>query len=288
MRRAARPTSLRTAVALGATLGALVAHRAWWTEPRGLDLPEPVLELDHWPAALDGLRVALVADLHAGGPHVREDRLREIVAAVNAAQPDLVALLGDYVDTRVLGARRIPPRVVADALAGLEAPLGTVAVLGNHDWLHEGRRMGAALLGAGLTVLEDEAVHRTAGGRRLWIAGVADYAVRGAHVGRALSAVPPGEPVLLLSHNPDVFPVVPDRVALTLSGHTHGAQVDLPLLRQKVIPSRYGRRYQDGHVVEHGRQLYVSRGVGSSGLPVRLNAPPEIPVLRLRSRACLS
>jgi uncharacterized protein len=274
---------LRRVLAAAAALGAVVAHRAVWVEPRMLSLPEVDLELDHWPAALDGLRVAVVADLHAGGPHVREPRLEALVRTVNAAGPDLVALLGDYVDTDVALSRRIPPRAVARILAGFDAP--TIAVLGNHDWLHEGRAMGDALRDAGITLLDNDAVEV---GRGLWIAGVEDYHLRRALVGRALGPVPEGAPVLLLSHNPDVFPAVPDEVALTISGHTHGAQVDLPLLRGRAVPSRFGLRYHSGLIVEHGRRLFVSRGVGSSGVPVRLLAPPEIPILRLGSRACPS
>jgi hypothetical protein len=101
----------------------------------------------------------------------------------------------------------------------------------------------------------------------------------------ALASVPPGEPVVLLSHDPDVFPHVPDRVALTLAGHTHGGQVAIPLLRRPAIPSAYGERYARGHVVEDGRHLYVSSGLGTSGLPLRLLAPPEIVVLELRAPA---
>jgi predicted MPP superfamily phosphohydrolase len=278
----------RAGLALAAIATAALAHRALWAEPRRLELPEHTLELDHWPPALDGLRVALVSDLHAGGPHVREDRLEAVVDAVHAARPDLVLLLGDYVDTDVTGSRRIPPDVVAGILARLRAPAGTVAVLGNHDWLHEGRLMADALRGAGVTLLENAAVRVRARGEVLWLAGLADYTKRQARVGEALSAVPDGEPVLLLSHNPDVFPYVPERVALTLSGHTHGAQIDLPVLSRRVIPSRFGNRYKGGHVVEHGRQLFVSRGIGESSHPIRFNAPPEVPVLRLASRACPS
>jgi predicted MPP superfamily phosphohydrolase len=91
--------------------------------------------------------------------------------------------------------------------------------------------------------------------------------------------------VILLSHDPDVFPLVPERVAITLSGHTHGGQVAIPLLRRLVIPSRYGERYARGHIVEDGRHLYVTSGLGTSGLPVRLLAPPEIVVLELASAA---
>ena len=278
----------RAAAAAGLAAILVVAYRALWGEPRAIEHPEVPLSLDHWPPGLDGLRVALVADLHAGGPQVREDRLRGLVTEVNALGADLIVLLGDYVDTEVTGARRIPPAVVASILADLQAPAGVVAVLGNHDWLHEGHRMGDALRGAGVTLLENAAVRTEVRGVELWIAGVADHTERDSHVGEALSAVPDGAPVLLLTHNPDVFPFVPDRVALTLAGHTHGAQVDLPLLRGKVIPSRYGTRFKGGHVVEHGRQLFVSRGVGQSGQPVRFNAPPEVPVLRLASRRCPS
>jgi predicted MPP superfamily phosphohydrolase len=107
--------------------------------------------------------------------------------------------------------------------------------------------------------------------------------MRDARVGAALASVPEDEPVIVLSHDPDVFPYVPARAALTLSGHTHGGQVDLPLLRRWAIPSRFGTRYKAGHVVEHGRHLFVGRGIGTSGWPIRLFAPPEIPILRLRS-----
>ena len=92
-----------------------------------------------------------------------------------------------------------------------------------------------------------------------------------------------GGPTIVLSHVPDVFPRIPDRVALTVSGHTHGAQVDIPGLRALITPSRYGARYKAGHIVEDGRHLYVCPGVGTSHLPVRLGAPPEIALLTLRS-----
>ena len=87
--------------------------------------------------------------------------------------------------------------------------------------------------------------------------------------------------MLLLSHNPDLFPDVPERVALTLSGHTHGAQVDLPVVRDRMTPSRFGARYAGGIFEEGGRVLFVSRGVGTSSLPVRFLAPPEVAMLEL-------
>jgi predicted MPP superfamily phosphohydrolase len=90
--------------------------------------------------------------------------------------------------------------------------------------------------------------------------------------------------VVLLAHDPDLFPYVPDRVALTVSGHLHAGQVAIPLLRRPALPSSHGERYARGHVQEGGRHLYVSSGLGTSGLPLRLLAPPEVVVLTLRAR----
>jgi hypothetical protein len=115
------------------------------------------------------------------------------------------------------------------------------------------------------------------------VAGLADLRKRRPDLPGALDGVPPGAPILLLAHDPDVFPYVPARVALTLSGHTHGGQVAIPLVRRPAIPSLHGERYARGHVVEEGRHLYVSSGFGTSGLPLRLLAPPEVVVLELRA-----
>jgi predicted MPP superfamily phosphohydrolase len=279
MDRRARAATAGAALA-GATVAA-VAWRALWHEPRHGRVREIALALPRWPAELDGLRVALIADLHAGAPHVDERRVARLVAGVNLHAPDLVVLLGDFIDRTVRGVRPVAPEAVARALGHLHAPLGVLAVLGNHDWLHDGERVAAALRAAGIRVLENEVADLG----RLHVAGVADARIREPDVAGTLRAVPDGAPVLLLSHDPDLFPRVPDRVALTVSGHTHGGQVAIPLLRRRVIPSRFGERYARGHVVEDGRHLYVTSGVGTTGWPVRLLAPPEVVILELRPEA---
>jgi hypothetical protein len=238
------------------------------------------LALPAWPAALDGLRVALLSDLHAGVPHATLDSVSRSVEAVRAERPDVVCLLGDFIDRSATFTRPVDPDALATRLAALEAPRGVVAVLGNHDWYAGGRRIADAVQGAGVPVLEDQA---RAAGEGLWVAGVADERTRGADIDRALEPVPDDAAVLLLSHDPDVFPVVPPRVALTLSGHTHGGQVGIPGLRRPFVPSHYGERYLRGHVVERGRHLDVSSGVGTSGLPVRFLCPPEVVILTLRA-----
>lgn len=236
------------------------------------------LRLPRWPPELGGLRVAVLSDLHAGAPHVDERKVARLVACVNRSRPDLVALLGDYIDPAVAFGTPVAPEAIAAQLARLRAPLGVVAVLGNHDWAHGGARIGACLRDAGLIVLENEAL---AVGERLWIAGVGAETERRADPATALESVPENDAVLMLSHNPDVFPRVPARVALTLSGHTHAGQVALPVLRAGYIPSRFGARFAQGHLVERGRHLFVSAGIGTSRLPIRFLAPPEIVVLRL-------
>ena len=119
----------------------------------------------------------------------------------------------------------------------------------------------------------------------LWVAGMADATERTPDVPAAFADVPEDAAVLVLTHDPDLFPFVPERAALTVAGHTHGGQVDIPVVRRKVIPSRFGDRFQAGHVEEGGRHLFVTRGVGTSGWPIRFRSPPEVVVLTLRSRS---
>ena len=244
-----------------------------------IELRSETLELPAWPAALSGLRVAVIADLHAGSPQIDPERIERIVDAVNSRDADLVALLGDYIDTNVALSEWIAPERIAARLGRLRSRLGTYAVLGNHDWAHAGARMGSALSAAGITLLENRAVEVSG----FWIAGLGDLMKRTADLEGTLAQVPDGAPVLLFSHNPDVFPRVPPSVALTLSGHTHGAQVDIPFLRDRFTPSRFGARYTGGHIEEGGRHLYVSDGIGTSRFPIRFRAKPELPVLELRA-----
>jgi predicted MPP superfamily phosphohydrolase len=155
-------------------------------------------------------------------------------------------------------------------------------VLGNHDWRGAGPAMGWALRDAGVRVLENEAVPLA---ERLWVAGVADTRHRFPDVDAALRDVPGDAAVLLALHDPDFFVEVPERPALTVAGHLHGGQVNVPLLRRTVLPTSYGERYIAGHVVERGRHMYVSAGIGTVGLPLRLRRSPEVPVLRLTAAA---
>ena len=264
----------RAAAAAAATA---VAGYAVWVEPRRLVTTRRRLELPRWPRTLDGLRLGLLSDLHAGAPHAGPKAIARAVERLNDEAPDAILLLGDYIDAHPLWGGRISPAAIARELAALRAPLGTYAVLGNHDWKQVGEEMWRALEDAGIEVLEN----RVMKAGDIHVAGLADLRSRRPDLPGALTGVPAGAPVVLLAHDPDVFPYVPARVALTLSGHTHGGQVAIPVLRRLAIPSHYGERYARGHVIEGGRHLYITSGLGTSGLPVRLLAPPEVVVLEL-------
>ena len=272
--------ALAAIAATGAALGA-----AWSTlvEPRRLRVREVSLRVRGWPPVLADLRVALVADLHAGAPHVDERRVASVVAAVNRARPDLVALLGDYIDPTVALGERIEPEAVAERLGRLSAPLGVFAVLGNHDWLNDGERVRHSLRSAGIEVLENDAAQVRLGGEVIWLVGLADAAQRLPDLSTPFGMVPENAPLIVLTHSPEVFPLLPDRPLLALAGHTHGGQVNVPLVRERVLEStESGERYAGGHFEDGHRVMYVSRGIGTSTVPVRFRAVPEVVIASVR------
>jgi predicted MPP superfamily phosphohydrolase len=253
---------------------------AFWLEPSGLTVTEHVLHLD-WPSD-KRLQVAVLTDLHVGSPFNGMDKLRETVDRTNAARPAIVCILGDLVIQGVLGGRFVPPEQIATELKRLRAPAGVVAVLGNHDDWFDHDRVRHALEGAGVRVLDDTAARLETPAGPVWVAGVSDFWTGRHDLAAAMSLVKDdGAPVILLTHNPDIFPLVPRRVTITLAGHTHGGQVRLPFAGAPIVPSQYGQRYAAGHVIEGGRHLFVATGIGTSILPVRFRVPPAVSVLTL-------
>jgi len=234
------------------------------------------------PSGLDGLKIVLLSDVHAGAPHVGRDKLRQIATTVNALDPDVVVFLGDLVIHGVVGGRFIAPEAAAEDLGQIKARMAKVAVLGNHDWRLGGPRVRRALEAAGFRVLDNDVLRVEKGGRPLWFAGLADPGTGHPDLKGTLARIPRAEMVIVLSHSPDVFPDVPARVALTLAGHTHGGQVRLPWLGAPVVPSKYGGRYVAGLIEEQGRRLFVTSGIGTSIVPVRFGVPPEIAEVTLK------
>lgn len=242
------------------------------------------------------LRVAVISDLHAGEPYMPLSRIERIVETANTLRPDLTVLLGDYVAGPGVRYRDVDPDRWAGALARLKAPLGVYAILGNADWWDGSDTCRNALDKAGLPLLENGAVRLVQGGRGFWLAGLGDQISFVEEDGRSrpaadlaatLAAVETDEPAILLAHEPQIFPTLPDRFAVTLSGHTHGGQLRI-LGWSPISPNSFGNRYAYGHVVENDRHLVVSGGLGLSTVPIRLGVPPEIVLLELGHPSALA
>jgi predicted MPP superfamily phosphohydrolase len=250
-------------------------------EPARLTLREYELSPPAWPTEQAGLRIALLSDLHTGSPFNGLDKLRRIVAETNAAKPDIVLIAGDFIP-HVRGGKMVAPEEFAPVLRQLQAPLGVYAVLGNHDWWFNPRVVEEALTSAGIEVLEDRAKKISSGRWQFWLVGVSDLWEGKHDIGGAVAQASDDAPMLLFTHNPDLFPDIPARVNLTMAGHTHGGQVYFPLFGHPPIPSIHHQQYVVGHVVEGGRHLFVTPGLGTSVLPIRFFMPPEISVVTLR------
>src|SRR5690349_4262724 len=275
---------VRIALAVILLLVCGVVGWAFFIEPNRLVVRQETIELDRWPSALSGLKIAVLSDLHIGSAFIDERKVRTIVERTNQLQPDLIVILGDYIASNGRTGHRVQPEVFAPLLKDLHAPFGVYSVLGNHDWWYNGVKVRRALEANGIKVLENEVFSVDVRGARLWLAGLADLWTQPQLIDQTIAQVPDGVPLIALTHNPDVFPQVPTRVNLLLAGHTHGGQVRFPLIGSVVESSRYGERYEAGHVVENGHDLFVTTGIGTSIVPVRFGVPPEIVLLVLQSR----
>jgi predicted MPP superfamily phosphohydrolase len=293
-------TAFGVTTVAGAGFGGYALAEPWRTCVTRYHITPP-----RWPAGLS-LKLAVIADLHACEPFMGVDRIGDIVETTNALQPDCILLLGDYVAGHGMSryAQPIAHKDWARALGRLTAPQGVHAVLGNHDWWDDieaqrrgsgPTRAGRALQDAGIALHENDSVRLQKNGENFWLAGLGDQwalwrtgrALRGEkrylgvdNLGDTLGKVSDDAPVILMIHEPDIFSSIPDRVSLTLAGHTHGGQVRV-LGYAPVVPSRFGQRYLYGHIVEDGRHLVVSAGLGCSGVPVRLGSPPEIVMIEV-------
>ncbi len=264
-------------------LGVLFVLGIWafWLEPSRFIVNTTDIALVQWPEKCAGLKIAVLSDLHVGSPYNDLDNLAAVVSATNAIKPDLILLAGDYVIHEVMGGHFVKPVAIAQQLKKLTAKLGVYAVLGNHDWWYSQRKVTLALQQVGIPVLENQAVHLQLGSCDFWLAGIGDFWMGQHRPERALQDVPESAAVIALTHNPDVFYELPRRISLTIAGHTHGGQVDLPLAGRLIVPSHYGEKFASGYIAEGGSNMFVTTGIGTSILPVRFRVPPEIAVVRL-------
>jgi predicted MPP superfamily phosphohydrolase len=279
------PTTRRKFIRITATaaVAALVADSTL-LEPNRPRVVRQEISLRRWPSHLDGFTIALLSDFHYD-PYFSVHPLRSAIGMVNALHPQLIVLAGDFVSVPWFGdpeegASAAEP--CAQLLQQMQAPYGLWAVLGNHDVFTDPDHITSALISAGIQVLSNQSVPIEREGARFWLAGVDDVLGGTADLDAALHVVPAGEAAILLAHEPDYA----DKVArypvdLQLSGHSHGGQVRVPLIRPLFLPA-LARKYVWGWYKIGGLTLYTNPGLGTVGVPVRLNCPPEITLLTLR------
>lgn len=264
------------AAGAGFAAGAALTYRVL-TERRRLSVTRSTFGIRNLPPDLEGLRIAHLSDLHAGAS-TPASLIREAVAMANRLRPDVVVLTGDYVDERL---EDLP--ACAEALSRLSAPRGVFGVLGNHDYAVGAEETIAALSVAGVQVLRNTAVPLGGGPTHLWIAGLDDTTGYRGDFGAALTGIPDGEPVVVLSHIPDVIAKAADEdLDLVLAGHTHGGQVLLPGIGAPHAPVRLGPHLLGGGWRCGHSRVQISRGVGTTLLPLRYDCPPEIGLFTLR------
>jgi len=252
----------------------------------------------NWTPGLK-LKIVCLADPHLGEPHMPLSRWQKIIDTANRLEPDLFLLLGDYTASHRFVTRPVAIEDIARACTALSAPLGVYSINGNHDWWsdEEAQRRKSGPIAAqeafeeqGIRALVNEAERLEKDGMPFWLSGTDSLvAVKtgrpGVYDGRddlsvTLAAVTDNAPIIHMAHEPDLFINIPERVSLTVSGHTHGGQVRL-FGYSPLVPSSYGNRFAWGHIVEDGRHLVVSGGLGCSIMPVRFGMPPEITLLEL-------
>jgi len=260
---------------------------AYFIEPNRLVITRREIKINNWNRAFDGLRIAAIADIHGGSNGVTEEKLRRLVEMVNAENPDVIVLLGDYVAyDEASSTVRMPVKMIAENLRGFKSKYGVFAILGNHDGRLGDKIVTGAFRSAGFRVLVNEVASIEKDGRQLRILGVEDHLritnwqnfyrdFKSATAGSELAAN-----LIVLEHSPDIFPPilanpsVAAEVDLVLAGHTHGGQVWLPVLGTPMIPSSYGQKFAAGHFNEAGVDMFVTSGVGTSILPFRFMVPP--------------
>ncbi len=258
-------------------------------ESRWFSVTNRTYPLRGLPRELDGLRIAQLTDIHLG-PNLSVDYVRDVIAATNKLEADLILLTGDYVHR---SARYIEP--VVRELSRLRARIGVLATLGNHDWWEGGPASKRAFANMRIPLIDNDRIFLTADrtltrerDSGLCVAGVGDYMEDVADFNRALNHVPEDVPRILLSHNPDAaedsgFVASKLRVDLMLCGHTHGGQIWIPGLGTPIVPSRYGQKYASGLVQGPACPVFISRGIGMTILPMRFCVPPEIAVITFKS-----
>lgn len=262
--------SLALLVMIGAALTALGYFNA---------LRDPIVRtaqvsVADWPEGEPAIRVLAISDIHIAGPDMPPERFKRIAHTLNKLEPDLVVIAGDLISEKRLATRHYSAREIASSLAVLEAKVGVAIVPGNHEHWAGMPEFEAAFAQEGMPILRNTAVRQGP----LTLIAIDDEFTANDDVAASFSAASKlGEgPLIVVTHSPDVVPDLPQAVAAIFAGHTHCGQIRLPLIGAPAYMSRYGERFACGDISDSGQRIFVTAGLGTSLVPIRFGAPPDV------------
>ena len=235
---------------------------------------EAYVPVEDWPAGEAPMRILALSDVHIAGPDMPPERVERIARQLNALSPDLILVAGDLISEKRTATRLYTEEEVAAPFSVFEARHGMIVAPGNHDHWVNLAAMTAALEGRGITVLQNQAVRRGP----VLVGGVDDDYTDHDDIPATFGELEKlgSGPVVVVSHSPDIVPDLPHPVAAVFAGHTHCGQISLPVFGAIATSSRYGRRFACGPIRDGGQKVFVSAGLGTSLLPLRFFAPPDV------------
>ncbi len=244
-----------------------------------LSVKEVPMVSSKWDKSLGEIKIALVSDIHAGAFPWEKWRVERIITKTNEAGADIIFLLGDYLNGQI-GATKMDPDVLAGMLSKLKAPLGVYAIYGNHDAYADPTHIGHILRKSGVKILDDTNVVISTPKGKFCVAGILDPHTMPYSYTRTFDGVLKDVPCILLTHSPKVYYEIPNEAKIAFAGHTHGGQVRLPFFGAVSSNCGLSREFAEGRI-EGEVDMYVTRGVGTSRIPVRFLCPPEITIIKL-------
>lgn len=245
-----------------------------------LDVEEVPIKIEKWNSNLDNLKIAVVGDIHAGKPFFEDWRVKKIVDKINSLSPDIVLLVGDYVNGGWYQSSMNLEKL-ASLLSKIKAPLGVYAILGNHDYLYGAGQIRKMINSTNIKLLENSNAKVDTPKGSFYISGIADPLSADYSYSQALKGIGKNSPVIFLSHTPDVFREIPSEASIAFSGHTHGGQVKLPFIGALFSNTFAKVKLIEGEYRNGPKTIFVTRGLGTSRLPVRFLCTPVISLITL-------
>lgn len=252
-----------------------------YIEPHLLITKRKTLNVPNWDKELNGFKIGIISDIHIGTGCIDNNKLKKIVKKINREHPDIIVILGDF-DAKYIEKSQIPKTGIVNSLNKLDAEYGVLAILGNHDY-EPPYVVKDILKQTNITLLENQSTYIKTKHNKIRFVGLKDLWHYKTDPKKIIGTNITDTPIIVLTHNPDYFPQIPDNVSLTLSGHTHGGEIYFPIIGSPTVPSEYGQNYNKGYVVENNKHLFITSGIGTLSR-YRLFNPPEVVILTINKQ----